>query len=594
MSASLSAIIEAERPAASAAHAAWIATWLAANDPYGACRAACDAMLLAFPELRLVRGHYLCPLWGDREHWWLVDPGGAIVDPTAAQFPTRGHAPVRGVGREPARADRHLHGLRRIRLRQRVRLLRPVRPGGLRRHGRDVGRRPMTWRYDDWVARPWDVRLGDSLDVLADMADASVDAVVTDPPYGFRMMGARWDYDVPTIALWAEVLRVLKPGGHLLAFAGARTQHRMAVRIEDAGFEIRDMIAWVYGKGMPKSLDVSKALDKRAGREREVVGRTNRCIGPSQRGDDGIGTFKETNWATSNLLTAPASDEAKRWAGWGTALKPALEPITVARKPLIGTVATNVLTHDVGGLNIDGCRVPWGADAPTQEQWNSRGAGGKASGADGYFNQNTQSQKDAYASGQIKVPPGRWPANLIHDGSDEVLAAFPEAPGQQGPAGGDSPGNALTTGKVYGDMRRSRENHAPRGAPHGPHSFAMTAGPGPRIETNRSAARFFYCSKASPKERGDSTHPTMKPLALMRYLCRLVAPPGALVLDPFAGSGTTGVACAAEGLRFLGVEREPEHYATAWCRVAAAYEQQRAVADDARTGQDAPPQETSP
>ena len=191
---------------------------------------------------------------------------------------------------------------------------------------------------------------GDCLEVLRSMPDCSVDSIVTDPPYGLSFMGKKWDYDVPSVDVWVECLRVLKPGGHLLAFAGTRTQHRMAVRIEDAGFEIRDMIAWVYGSGFPKSLDVSKAIDKRAGAEREVVGKHN---APAKS----IYTQTEVSLSPEVYITAPSTDAAKQWQGWGTALKPALEPISVARKPLIGTVAENVLQHGTGAIYVDGGRV---------------------------------------------------------------------------------------------------------------------------------------------------------------------------------------------------------------------------------------------
>ena len=204
--------------------------------------------------------------------------------------------------------------------------------------------------------------LGNCLEKLAEMPDCSIDAIVTDPPYGLSFMGKKWDYDVPGEDIWRECLRVLKPGGHLLAFAGTRTQHRMAVRIEDAGFEIRDMIAWVYGSGFPKSLDVSKAIDKAAGAEREVVGRAIRPDGTTR---ETVGGRESTPFVANAVdgdafITAPATPEAQQWAGWGTALKPALEPITVARKPFKGTVAANVLAHGTGGLNVDECRVEAG------------------------------------------------------------------------------------------------------------------------------------------------------------------------------------------------------------------------------------------
>lgn len=234
------------------------------------------------------------------------------------------------------------------------------------------------------------------------MADCSVDAIVTDPPYGLSFMGKKWDYDVPSVEIWAECLRVLKPGGHLLAFAGTRTQHRMAVRIEDAGFEIRDMIAWVYGSGFPKSLDVSKAIDKAAGAERDVIGVredfAKRMSLSKRPGTANVGGY--VNPQAAGEITAPATDDARQWQGWGTALKPALEPITVARKPLVGTVAANVLAHGTGALNIDGCRVE-GTPAPTRFDPAKHGH-------EGWRMNATGAECAANAS-----PLGRWPANLI-------------------------------------------------------------------------------------------------------------------------------------------------------------------------------------
>jgi site-specific DNA-methyltransferase (adenine-specific) len=372
------------------------------------------------------------------------------------------------------------------------------------------------------------LHLGDCLEVLRTMPDNSVNAVVTDPPYGLSFMGKKWDYDVPSVAIWAECLRVLKPGGHLLAFAGTRTQHRMAVRIEDAGFEIRDMIAWVYGSGFPKSLDVSKAIDKAAGAEREVVGRN-----PNDRAANSAIDF---NGKGSGFITAPATPEAHQWAGWGTALKPALEPITMARKPLTGTVAANVLEHGTGALNVDGCRVG------TEETLGRAkgGWGNKAVGADNYGNFNSIG---------ITKEGGRWPTNLIHDGSDEVVGLFPQ---QQ--SGGFSQGmvqHSRTFNVAKGvEAERVRDARAP---------------------DSGSAARFFYTSKASRDDRDPgNTHPTVKPTDLMRYLCRLVTPPGGIVLDPFMGSGSTGKAAMLEGFGFIGIEREAPSYAIAQQRISRA------------------------
>ncbi len=399
---------------------------------------------------------------------------------------------------------------------------------------------------------------GDCLDVLRTMPDNSVDSVVTDPPYGLSFMGKKWDYDVPSVEIWAECLRVLKPGGHLLAFAGTRTQHRMACRIEDAGFEIRDMIAWIYGSGFPKSLDVSKALDKAAGAEREVIGDN-----PNHRAVSGIeyaGVYAGGNTGGTNI-TAAATEAARQWQGWGTALKPALEPITLARKPLIGTVAANVTAHGTGGLNIDASRVE-GVPPSVPNPSFSRDMRAGFGASDG-------------RNGEMSQAAGRWPANLIHDGSDEVLGLFPVTQGgsaRTGPPGGKTFGGGemkATTGQWFGD--------------------------------SSSAARFFYCAKASKRDRDDglegfdarlagclnmrndahaqangqtfapkrNVHPTVKPTELMRYLCRLVTPPGGIVLDPFMGSGSTGKAAGIEGFAFIGIEREAEYVEIARARIAA-------------------------
>ncbi|PPU41206.1 DNA-methyltransferase [Xanthomonas arboricola] len=383
------------------------------------------------------------------------------------------------------------------------------------------------------------IRVGNCLQVMRGMPEGSVDAIVTDPPYGLSFMGKHWDYDVPSTAIWAECLRVLKPGGYLLGFAATRTQHRMAVRIEDAGFEIRDMLAWIYGSGFPKSLN-----------------------GP--------------------------------WGG--TALKPALEPITMARKPLIGTVAANHALHRTGGLSIDPCRV-----AAERMQPNT--------GADGMPRRNADELRGA---GIVTLPDqlGRWPANVMHDGSEEVLAAFPNAPGQLANASTNS--DQRKTQNTYGAMRRGPGDE--------PSADSENAGqvnsrmkPGMRRMDAGSAARFFYCAKASKADRDDglesleakphalsggscaaiaaggdldrvhsiglnrvkdrrNNHPTVKPTDLMRYLCRLVTPAGGIVLDPFMGSGSTGKAAALEGFTFVGIELDPAYAAIAEARIAATIE----------------------
>jgi hypothetical protein len=377
---------------------------------------------------------------------------------------------------------------------------------------------------------------GDCLAVMQTIADCSVDAIVTDPPYGLAFMGKRWDYDVPSVEIWAECLRILKPGGHLLAFAGTRTQHRMAVRIEDAGFEIRDMIAWVYGSGFPKSLDVSKAIDKAAGAEREILG----TIPDRWAGKGSVLQRSTQAEAESVNITAPATPEAQQWDGWGSALKPATEIVTMARKPFPGTVAANVLEHGTGAINVDGCKV--GTEDKTSRTFDAS----IYQGPSGY----KTVRKEATTTGGS--PLGRWPANLIHDGSDDVVGLFPEADGMKRGTlrRGATTGLAMGANGIYGEM-------APMNAEAG-------------YSDSGSAARFFYTAKATRAERQGVTHPTVKPLDLMAYLCRLVTPPGGTVLDPFMGSGTTIKAALSEGFNAIGIERDPAYFAMAQHRMDGA------------------------
>lgn len=375
-----------------------------------------------------------------------------------------------------------------------------------------------------------ELHCADNREILASLPDHSVDAIITDPPYGLAFMGKHWDYDVPDVATWAECLRVLKPGGHLLAFAGTRTQHRMAVKIEDAGFDIRDLIAWVYGSGFPKSHDVSKAIDKAAGVEREVLA----TIPDRWAGKGAVLQRSEQAPAGSVNITGPASDPARTWQGWGTALKPALEPITVARKPLSGTVAANVLQYGTGALNIDASRVE---GSVTINPLVRNGVDSVYGGWKGH------------SGCESIISHGRWPANLIHDGREEVLELFPVSDKQQLPRIGgfrDRPAPKSAT-----DFKRGTRPSLP-----------MVRG------DNGTSARFFYSAKASRRERGHgNTHPTVKPLALMRYLCRLVTPPGGLILDPYLGSGTTAIAALETGFRFIGIEREEEYFQIALNRL---------------------------
>lgn len=381
------------------------------------------------------------------------------------------------------------------------------------------------------------------------MGDASVDAIVTDPPYELGFMGKKWDasgiaYD---LEVWREALRVLKPGGHLLAFGGTRTYHRMTCAIEDAGFEVRDSIHWIYGSGFPKSMDVSKALDKAAGAEREVVGRKGgRSASPKQDFRGGkLHAASSAPYAVFDAITAPATDAAKQWHGWGTALKPAHEPIVVARKPLDGTVAANVLEYGTGAINVDGCRVDGGKIASASGTRRSGGIMGASEPLGGW--EPTHS--------------GRWPANIVlghsPDCGDKCAegCAVAEMDRQSGTlkSGGGVKANKETVG-LYGIASNVQTQ------------FQPNAG---------GASRFFPCfryqAKASKRDRGDgNTHPTVKPVELMRWLVRLVTPPGGLVLDPFTGSGTTGVACVREGFDFVGLELLDNHADIAQRRIEAA------------------------
>jgi DNA modification methylase len=415
--------------------------------------------------------------------------------------------------------------------------------------------------YQDDAVTLWH---GDCIDVLRELPDASVDAVVTDPPYGLEFMGKAWDSfgadvrqrddatftkgdtrhgtvrfglgqsyggdtgrSMRAFQAWceewaAECLRVLKPGGHLLAFGGTRTWHRLACAIEDAGFEVRDSIAWLYGSGFPKSLDVSKAIDKAAGAERASLGIVK---GAASSATESLGVF-----APEYHATAPATDDARRWQGWGTALKPAHEPVVVARKPLDGTVAANVLRHGTGALNIDGCRI----------SANGERFGGGATGTSGFV--DGYERGDGFVEGN---PAGRWPANVILDGAHAAELD------RQAPNTGAA---APASGPTYsGPSKSDSMAGAFRGNGDAPPVFHGDTG---------GASRFFYVAKAPTAERpreGDTAHPTVKPLDLMRHLVRLVTPPGGVVLEPFAGSGTTAEACVIEGFRCIAIEREADY-----------------------------------
>jgi len=466
----------------------------------------------------------------------------------------------------------------------------------------------------------YEILIGNCLDKMRELDPDSIDSIVTDPPYGLEFMGKEWDHGIPAKDFWIEAIRVAKPGAHLLAFGGTRTYHRLACAIEDAGWEIRDCIMWVYGSGFPKSHDVSKAIDKRRASNEVIrpwlkslgtrealasacgvttrqidhyLGENTPCpqtlpedkfvmlcekfgkvpdwaedmyeaigekLGHVKHARSGGDDFaKRPNSVSSSRvvdITAPATEAAKQWQGWGTALKPAWEPIIVARKPLCGTVAKNVLRHGTGAINVDGCRVELNGDYKC-------GANGRPSQTG--LGDNYDSTK---ANQHSEV--GRFPANLIHDGSDEVVGLFPSVKAGVAVRGNQTVSHFGTAGSPQGDI-----GYGDRG----------------------SAARFFYCAKASKADRDEGCegleerksgmsngaqlngegydkgqdiglnrvisprnyHPTVKPTALMRYLCRLVTQPNGIVLDPFMGSGSTGKAAMLEGFRFVGIEMNPEY-----------------------------------
>lgn len=370
---------------------------------------------------------------------------------------------------------------------------------------------------------------GDCIEHLKTLPDCSVDLVLTDPPYGLRFMGKSWDYNVPGVEVWAECLRVLKPGGHLLSFSSTRTYHRMAVAIEDAGFEIRDMIEWVYGSGFPKSLNVGKAVDKLLGNERVKLHTVTKATHKK-------GTSYE--WAGGNDTgvcdyTKGSSD----WEGWGTALKPSHEPICMARKPISErTVAKNCLKWGTGGINIDESRVE-----TVEERRGSKSKG--SNGGEAYGNNNLNA---TYTPSSL----GRFPANLIHDNSEEVTDCFPER---------------KTGSKLPHHKQTESENNSMSGK-----NYARTGQMFLGDEGN--ASRFYksiiYQAKASKSDRGaGNNHPTVKPTELMEYLIKMISREGQTVLDPYMGSGSTGVACRNTGRAFIGIEKEEQYFRIAEKRV---------------------------
>jgi DNA modification methylase len=394
------------------------------------------------------------------------------------------------------------------------------------------------------------VLAGDCLDVLPTLPAGSVHAVVTDPPYALPggFMGKDWDNFQSGRAyqqwcqLWAaECFRLLPPGGYLVTFGGRRTFHRLTAAVEDVGFELRDPIAWIYAEGFPKSRNVSKAIDKLAGADRPTIGTTRAgqsSLHRTSRVEQGHRPNMTACTPDEIAVTAPATDEARAWEGWGTALKPAFEPVIVCRKPLVGTVAANVLTHGTGALNIDACRVPAGQDYRD-----------KCASVAGIASNRTQDVYGDWPGTRVDSGhnAGRWPANVVLTHAEDCTnRCAPGCPVEEMDAqSGDS---ACRPGR-------------PRSAAAGD-GWRMTAS-GPEYDDRGGASRFFpgfrFASKAPSSERvrvDGVAHPTVKPLAFVRWLVRLVTPPGGRVLDPFLGSGTTALAARAEGFPCIGIERD--------------------------------------
>jgi site-specific DNA-methyltransferase (adenine-specific) len=425
------------------------------------------------------------------------------------------------------------------------------------------------------------------------MADGSVDSIVTDPPYELGFMGKSWDSTgiAYSVEMWTEALRVLKPGGHLLAFSGSRTYHRMAVAIEDAGFQIRDQIMWLYGSGFPKSLNLSKAI------ESTILNSSSHSTALRKTEQDGDGDNYQLTGKNNGILGetrvydrkvfSPSTTEAQEWEGWGTALKPAHEPIVMARKPFAGTVANNVLQHGTGALNIDGSRV--GIDGGTFKASKPEGT------SNGIYGGRINGRVDV---GQLNA--GRWPANVIHDGSDEVVDGFPTLHGS---------GNKSDVGEGQ-DKNYKASSYEISYAGRANRDYGSKGG---------SAARFFYCAKANKRDRNEGLdgfagkeiggkgnglartcatcgasvldgcqcpdrtftnptranhHPTVKPVDLMRYLVKLITPPKGVVLDPFMGSGSTGKGAVIEGFNFVGIEQDADYLDIARARIQWAGKQE--------------------
>lgn len=453
---------------------------------------------------------------------------------------------------------------------------------------------------------------GDALDVLRQLDDNSVDAIVTDPPYSLGFMNRTWDrHDSPEAfqqwcRAWAtEALRVLKPGGHMLTFGGTRTFHRMMCGVEDAGFEIRDTLMWIHGQGFPKSLDVSKAIDRAAGAEREVVGSYE--VTRDLSGGSWAKLHGKPNGATTHDITAPATDAARQWQGWGTALKPAYEPIVLCRKPLDGTVAGNVLRWGTGALNVDGCRVEGGARPLIEADYKPTENSAYEGRMDGSL------QGDSRNAGTTTA--GRWPAHVTLDPdaaalldqqsgerSSGMMRAGTRPKGERNTYGQDAADGYETRSDTYGDSGGcsrfffvaqedtcsadccngcSPTTDTNGSTEHPPSAAGVSCAAAPAANgTSTDASRVLYTAKAPTDERprvNGIAHPTAKPLDLMRWLCRLITPPGGTVLDMFAGSGTTLEAALLEGFHAIGIEAEADYLPLIEARIARRRDPVRAI-----------------
>jgi DNA modification methylase len=399
--------------------------------------------------------------------------------------------------------------------------------------------------------------LGDNIQSLKKLPDNSVDSVVTDPPYGLSFMNKQWDYDVPSVEFWREVYRVLKPGGHILSFGGTRTYHRMVVNIEDAGFEIRDQIMWLYATGFPKSLNIGKAVDKLEGNEREVVGDN-----PNHRTTAGLLELGFQDGKASSTITKGNSP----YEGWGTGLKPANEPICLARKPISEkTIAENVMKWGTGGINIDGCRVG-SDDIKTIHNPRITGKMGQAHG-----------EQKGYIEGENSIHQGRWAANIILECiCDEVIK------GEKGDIHTNPmcPCYILDKQSDKGSSRffyQAKVSKAERNMGLDEFEDKQT-----RMKNNDETDTNYQNEKVAAKYQAikavaKNNHPTIKPVSLMAYLCRLITPEGGIVLDPFLGSGSTGIAALLEGFRFCGMELDADYMKIAEARIESYNDYKRFI-----------------